>query len=132
MRKMIVAAAVVAMSAMTAKAEFIWNWWTTSNEGAPAKTEMRGCSLGIASSLDTYSGAQIDLLFNKAKTVRAGTQGSFGYSQTLTLRNGVQWSTVCKAKSAALQIGLICINDTGFLPVFPFFNFDKKMFGDAK
>ena len=132
MKKLIVAFCAVAMGAMTANADFLWNWWTTSNADRPQKTEFKGCSLGLASKLGNVSGAQVDILFNKADSLNAGTQGSFGYSQILTLRNGVQWSTVCKAQSAALQLGLICINDTGFLPVFPFFNFDKKMFGAGR
>jgi hypothetical protein len=44
----------------------------------------------------------------------------------------VQFAFVNKAKSSALQLGLVCINDTGFLPAFVFFNFDKKMFGKGK
>ena len=59
-------------------------------------------------------------------------QYALGYSQTLELRNGVQMGFVNKAKSASLQFGLICINDTGFLPFFVFFNFDPHMFGALK
>ncbi|MBP5791724.1 MAG: hypothetical protein J6W80_05675 [Kiritimatiellae bacterium] len=129
MKKLMIAFAVLAMGLSAARADFIWNWWTTSNEGTPQKSDFRGCSLGIASKLGDVSGAQVDLLFNKATNVRAGAQGAIGYSQTETLRNGVQFSFVNKAKGAALQLGLICINDEGFLPFFVFFNFSPKYFG---
>lgn len=132
MKKLMVALSVVVLGVATAKADFLWNWWTTSNEDKPQKTEMRGCSLGIASQLKEVSGAQIDVLFNKNEKFNAGCQYAIGYSQTLEMHNGVQVATVTKAKSASLQIGLVCINDTGFLPFFIFFNFDPHMFGGAK
>lgn len=132
MKKLMIALCAIAMGTMAAKADFLWNWWTTSNEGAPQKTDMRGCSLGIASELGDVSGAQIDVLFNKAKNFRAGAQGAIGYSQVNTLRNGVQFSFVNKAKGASLQLGLVCINDEGFLPFFVFFNFSPKYFGGDK
>ena len=132
MKKLIVAFCAVSMAAAAARAEFIWNWWTTSNEGKPAKTELSGCSLGIASALGTCRGAQIDLLFNTADAIKSGVQGSIGYSRTGTLRNGVQTAFVCSAERAALQLGLICFNGSGFLPVFPFFNLDTKQFGSGK
>ena len=132
MKKLMIAACAAVMGASAANADFIWNWWTTSNAGKPQKSEMKGCSLGIASELKSVKGAQIDLLFNKSKSFKSGAQGAIGYSQTETLRNGVQMAFVNKAKSSALQLGLVCINDTGFLPAFVFFNFDKKMFGKGK
>ena len=132
MKKLMVALSVVVLGVATAKADFLWNWWTTSNEDKPQKTEMRGCSLGIASQLKEVSGAQIDVLFNKNEKFNAGCQYAIGYCQTLEMHNGVQVATVNKAKSASLQIGLVCINDTGFLPFFIFFNFDPHMFGGAK
>ncbi len=39
---------------------------------------------------------------------------------------------VNSADKAALQLGLICVNKGGFLPVFVFFNFDKTQFGKAR
>lgn len=132
MKKLMIALCAVAMGVLSARADFLWNWWTTSNEGSPAKSDFRGCSLGLASQLGDVSGAQIDVLFNKNTNLRAGAQGAIGYSQAITVRNGVQFSFVNKAKGAALQIGLICINDEGFLPFFVFFNFSPKYFGGAK
>ena len=41
----------------------------------------------------------------------------------------MQAAFITKARKAALQFGLVCINEGGFLPVFVFFNFDKTMFG---
>ena len=132
MKKLTIALCAIAMGTIAAKADLLWNWWTTSNEGSPLKTDMRGCSLGIASKLGDVSGAQIDLLFHKAKNFRAGLQWAFAYSQAETLRNGVQMAYVNKAKGASLQFGLICINDEGFLPFFVFFNFSLKYFGSER
>ena len=133
MKKLIVALSAVVLGVVSANAgDFIWNWWTTSNADKPQKTYMKGCSLGVASELKEAHGAQLDVLFNKNESFSSGVQGAFGYSQTLELRNGVQCAFVNKAKSASLQLGLICINDTGFLPFFVFFNFDPHMFGGAK
>ena len=132
MKKIMIARCAAMMGVATANADVIWNWWTTSNEGAPQKTKLRGCSLGIASQLKEVSGAQIDVLFNKSEKFNAGCQYAIGYAQAVESRNGVQMAFITKAKSSALQLGLVCINDTGFLPVFVFFNFDKAMFGGNK
>ena len=129
MKKLTIAFCAAVMGVSAANADFIWNWWTTSNADKPQKTSLKGCSLGIASELKEVKGAQIDLLFNKSTFVKSGAQGAIGYSQTEKLRNGAQFAFVNKAESAALQLGLVCMNKTGFLPVFVFFNFDAKMFG---
>jgi hypothetical protein len=132
MKKLMIALCAAVMGASAAHADFLWNWWTTSNADKAQKTKFRGCSLGIASELKEVRGAQLDLLFNKSKAFKSGVQGAFGYAQTEKLNNGVQMAFVNKAQSSALQLGLVCINDTGFLPVFVFFNFDAKMFGKGK
>lgn len=132
MKKLMIALSAIVLGVASANADFLWNWWTTSNADKPQKTEMKGCSLGIASQLTNVKGAQLDVLFNKNENFNSGVQGAFGYSQSIELRNGVQCAFVNKAKSASLQLGLVCINDTGFLPFFVFFNFDPHMFGSAK
>ena len=132
MKKLMIALSAVVLGVTSANADFLWNWWTTSNADKPQKTEMKGCSLGVASQLGSVKGAQLDILFNKNEKFNSGAQGAFGYCQSAELRNGVQCGFVNKAKSASLQLGLICINDTGFLPFFVFFNFDKHMFGSVK
>jgi hypothetical protein len=132
MKKAMMAVCAVVMGASVANADFIWNWWTDSNAGQPQKKSLRGCSLGIASELTEVKGAQIDLLFNSSKRVKSGVQGAIGFTKTETLRNGAQFAFLNKAKSAALQFGLVNFNETGFLPVFIFFNFDTKMFGKAR
>ena len=106
MKKLMIAVCMAVMGVSAANADFIWNWWTTSNAGKPQKTSLKGCSLGIASELKEVQGAQIDLLFNRSKSVKAGAQGAIGFSQTEKLRNGAQFAFVNKAKSAALQLGL--------------------------
>ena len=132
MKKLMIALSAVVLGVTSANADFLWTWWTTSNADKPQKTEMKGCSLGIASQLGSVKGAQLDVLFNKNENFCSGVQGAFGYCQSVELRNGVQCGVVNKAKSASLQLGLVCINDTGFLPFFVFFNFDKHMFGSVK
>lgn len=133
MKKLMIALCAVTMGVISARADFLWNWWTTSNEGSPAKTDLHGCSLGIASELGTVEGAQIDILFNKSKKVNAGAQIALGATFAEEDRCGVQGSLFFnKAKGSALQLGLICINDEGFLPFFVFFNFSPKYFKYSK
>ena len=104
-----------------------WDWWFGNSS-----EDISGCALGIGAANAQVSGAQVAICATKAKDVKAGAQVSIGYSQAETLRNGVQASFINKAHKAALQLGLVCINDGGFLPVFVFFNFDKTMFGRKK
>ena len=93
---------------------------------------MSGCALGIGAANDKVTGAQVALCAAKAEKVKAGAQVAIGYSQVDTLRNGVQSAFITKARRAALQFGLVCFNEGGFLPVFVFFNFDKTMFGGER
>jgi propionyl-CoA carboxylase beta chain len=55
----------------------------------------------------------VALCATKADKVKAGAQVAFGYCQAGTLRNGVQSAFITKAHKAALQFGLVCINDGG-------------------
>ncbi|MGN0845904.1 MAG: hypothetical protein ACI4RA_00800 [Kiritimatiellia bacterium] len=130
MKKLITVAATALVLACTAQSEFKWSWWL----GAPdlSGESVRGCVLGLASEVGTVTGAQVDLLWHKAKKVTSGAQVAFGYSRVDSLRNGCQAAVVNSADSAALQLGLICVNKSGFLPWFVFFNFDPKQFGAAK
>ena len=127
--KKLIAMTVLAL-ACAAQADFKWSWWP----GSPdlSNDSVRGCTLGIASEVGTVTGAQVDLLWHKAKKVTSGAQVAIGYSRVDTLRNGVQAAWVNSADHAALQLGLICINKGGFLPCFVFFNFDKTQFGAEK
>ena len=129
MKKMMIAAAALALS-LAAQAEFKWSWWP----GAPdmSGASVKGCVLGVASEVGAVKGAQVDLLWHKAKNVENGAQVAFGYSRCDTLRNGCQAAFVNCAESASLQLGLICSNKTGFLPFFVFFNFDPHQFGKAR
>ena len=126
MKKLMVLAALV-LGFATAKADCYWSTWY--DDGVNGK-DVKGCVLGLASDIGSLTGAQIDICINKAKAIRGGAQVSFGYNRTEKLRNGVQLGFWNNAKSSALQIGLINHNETGFLPWFPFFNFDTKMFGN--
>lgn len=126
MKKLMVAACA-AMLGLAAQAEFKWSWWPGNPDLSGEK--VRGCVLGVASEVDTVTGAQVDLLWHKAKNVTAGCQYAIGYSRVDSLRNGCQIAMVNSADHAALQLGLICVNKGGFLPWFIFFNFDKTQFG---
>lgn len=128
MKKLMIAAAIL-IGVTTAKADFFWSTWY---DGKAQNAEVKGCVLGLASEVKSIKGAQIDLCISKATEVQNGCQYAIGYSRTKTLRNGVQLGFWNNAKSAALQLGLICHNETGFLPWFVFFNFDCKQFGAAK
>lgn len=129
MKKMMIAAAALALS-FAAQAECKWSWWP----GSPdlSGSSVKGCVLGLASEVGDVVGAQVDLLWHKAKNVKNGAQVAWGYSRCDTLRNGCQAAVVNSADKAALQLGLICVNKGGFLPVFVFFNFDKTQFGKAR
>lgn len=133
MKKLMIALSAIVLGVTSANADFLWNWWTTSNADKPQKTELKGCSLGIASELKEVQGAQIDVLFNKSQNVKAGAQVALGATFAEEVRCGVQTSWFFnKAKGSALQLGLININETGFLPVFVFFNFTPGYFKPAK
>jgi len=97
----------------------------------------------IGSITKELKGCQLTLLgFNKAEKI-TGVQLSFAnfilndyekwdlqvgaYNQA---KEGfIQVGIVNNARtSTSVQVGLICINSRGFLPIFPFFNIDKKLF----
>ena len=128
MKKMMFAA-VMAM-ACAASAECRWSWWLGSPD--MSGDAVKGCVLGLASEVNEVVGAQVDLVWHKAQKVDKGAQVAIGYSRVDTLRNGCQAAVVNSADHAALQLGLICVNKGGFLPVFVFYNFDKSQFGKAR
>lgn len=131
MKKLAFALCAVMMSVLTAQADFVWSWWAGSPEEIVNK-DVSGCVLGFASEVESIKGAQVSVCYSKAKEVKAGCQYAIGYCQANSVRNGAQVATVTKAKKAALQFGLVCINDEGFLPWFVFFNFSKGCFGEVK
>ena len=126
MKKMVVTLCA-ALIGLSATAECRWTWFEEN-----ADKDIHGCELGLFTKSRKVNGAQVSICSNKADDVEAGAQVSFGYSRVKTLRNGVQTALFNRAHSSALQIGLICVNETGFLPVFIFFNFDGKQFGGKK
>ena len=131
MKKLMLAAALATGVFATANAgECIWSWWV----GAPAensKKDVNGAALGIASETASITGAQVSLLWNKTEKVKSGAQVTIGYNEAKKVKNGPQVGLVNVSDSAALQFGLLCFNKGGFLPFFPFFNFDKTAFGGA-
>ena len=131
MKKLAVALCAVLLSTMAAKAEFIWSWWAGSPE-APVTQNVSGCVLGFASEVKSIKGAQVSAIYSIADEVKCGCQYAIGYCQADEVRNGCQVAFVTKARKAALQFGLVCINDEGFLPWFIFFNFSKGCYGEVK
>ncbi len=127
MKKLMLAVACALGMAFASQAEVTWDWWFGN-----AGTDIKGCALGIGSENNDVVGAQMSVAASIAENVKNGAQGALGYSRVKTLRNGAQFGFVSQAESASLQFGLICFNKTGFLPVFPFFNFDVKMFGKKR
>ena len=93
MKKLMIALSAIVLGVTSANADFLWNWWTTSNADKPQKTEMKGCSLGIASQLTTVKGAQLDVLFNKNESFNSGVQGS------LATASPSSFATACSAHS---------------------------------
>ena len=121
MKKMIALCAVM-LAVVAAKADFTWSWWTDS----PKIDDAKGCVLGIASDVKSMQkGAQISIVHSKAGDVTSGCQYAIGYSRAAEVRRAVQVGTVTRAQRAALQIGLVCFNENGFLPWFVFFNFSR-------
>lgn len=129
MRRFVLAAAMAA--GLAANAECIWSWWIGAPESHSTK-EVCGAAFGLASKVKSLDGSQISLCLNRADEVKRGAQVAIGYNGADTVRNGCQVAFLNSAKSASLQFGLICVNETGFLPAFIFFNFDSKMFGSSK
>lgn len=127
MKKLMLAVTCVLGMAFASQAEVTWDWWFNN-----AGKDIKGCALGIGSENKDVMGAQISLAASFAEDVKNGAQSALGYSRVKTLRNGVQFGFVSQAESAMLQFGLICFNKTGFLPVFPFLNFNVKMFGKKR
>lgn len=125
MKKLMIMIALVS-AVVTAKADCTWSWWLGDDK---AKSDVKGCALGLGVERDNVKGAELSVCWSKADRVKSGVLGAIGYSECNTLANGAQVAFVNRAKSAALQFGLICFNETGFLPVFVFFNLDTKQFG---
>jgi hypothetical protein len=128
MKKMMIAFAAAMAVFASARAEFHWSWWTG---GDTASKSVKGCVLGLGSEVKDIRGAEVSLCLNKAVEVKGGAQVAIGYNCTETLRNGCQVAFVNRAEKSALQLGLLCFNKSGFVPVFVFFNFDPKMFGSG-
>lgn len=129
MKKLACTLVALCLGALTAQAECHWSWWT---DGKTADKDVKGCILGLGSTVKNMRGVQLDVCISQAETLKDGCQGAIGYSKVDKLRNGVQFAFWNDADRAALQFGLICRNKGGFLPVFVFFNFDKTMFGAEK
>jgi hypothetical protein len=106
--------------------------WPSTNAGAQIAgffnlggKAMRGAQVAVvANRADDLSGAQVAAV-NTGGAVR-GAQIGIVYNDAETL-SGVQVGLVNQCThSTGVQIGLINLNRTGFLPVFPLFNFSVR------
>lgn len=127
MKKLMILVGAVVLS-VAANAGCWWSWWVGDDK---SDKELKGCQLGIACECKEMKGAQVSLLWDRVQYVQ-GAQVAWGYNNAKKVQNGAQVAVVNIADHAALQFGLVCINDGGFLPWFVFFNFDKSMFGGGK
>ena len=127
MKKLMVVLCAVSLG-LAAQADFSWCWWVN---GKDADRDLQGCQLGIASECSEMTVAQVSLLWGRLKRA-VGCQFAFGYCNAHKVQNGPQLAIVNIADKAALQFGLLNFNKGGFLPFFPFFNFDKTMFGGGR
>jgi len=125
MKKLMIVMTVLSLG-LAACAECTWSWWTGDKN---KDREIKGCQLGLACENKEVQGAQVSIFWNRTKRVQNGAQVSIGYNRANAVQNGPQIAVVNIAEKAALQFGLLCWNDEGFLPFFPFFNFSTKMFG---
>lgn len=110
--------------------ECVLSWWS----GAPKanlQKDLRGTVIGLGSGFKSVRGAQLSLCMNEVEELKGGAQIAIGYNYADKARNGCQIAVVNQAKSAALQFGVLCFNENGFLPFFILFNFDKTAFGSS-
>lgn len=127
MKKLMVAS-LIAFTAVAANAGCWWSWWVGDDR---ANEKLEGCQLGIACECKEMTGAQVSLLWGRAKYIQ-GAQLAIGYNNIERLQNGPQIAFVNIAEASALQFGLLNFNKEGFLPFFPFFNMSTKMFGGGR
>jgi len=150
--KKLFALSVLSVFAVSAQADFTWSWWCDKTE---AKTDI---SLGLATKCKSVSALDLSLLYS-ASGVENGVQVAFPGicdSDKARVLQGSMWFNrgddscaqvacvnVAKkntfslgfinfAKASKVQIGFLNFNENGFLPLFPFFNLDKSLFGNEK
>ena len=111
-------------------AEVVWTWWP----GVPdsnAQKSISGAALGIGSKVkEVKSGAEVSFFYNDTQKIDNGAQVSMGLNRAEKVKHGAQVGLVNIADEAQVQVGLLCFNKKGFLPVFPFFNISRKTLGN--
>ena len=66
MKKLMIALSAVVLGVTSANADFLWNWWTTSNEGF---NYIEAHSIKIGKPLKDMSLAEMDKLWEEAKEI---------------------------------------------------------------
>lgn len=159
MKRMLVMVCMTALAVSVSKADCSWSWWAGDGKAssdvdgcalglATERSDVEGAQVALcfnrAKAVDGGAqvsfgcnvagsfgeGAQVSFGYNSADEFSEGAQVALGCNRVKKLREGVQVGLCNIADSASLQIGLVCINRTGFLPVFILFNFDRSMFRD--
>ena len=147
MKKLMILACVVALG-FAAKADVTWSWWLDRTD---AKTDL---SFGIASKCASVETFELSLIYN-GSPVQNGVQFTFmgindsDKAQVLQMSfwfnrgddacvqlgcvnvaddNVFNLGFVNIAKTSKFQLGFLNFNEKGFLPVFPFVNFDPSIF----
>jgi len=146
MKKLIVSGLVVC-AAICAQATAQWSWWMENKTAKPS------VSFGIASKCQSVESLEFSLLYS-ASPVSGALQGALiGLNNSeadcvlqLAFVNigkdlGLQFGCLNISKSSSVdlgfcnvaddskfQLGLLNFNKKGFLPVFPFINFDPNIF----
>ena len=125
MKKLMIMLVVAAAAVVAQAGEWKFTLW---NNRTPDPA-YRGCEIGFTDYSDKVTGAQLNVFTSRCNEFQNGLQYTlFGYNRATKCRRGVQLGWFNRAESSSLQLGLVCINRTGFLPWFVFFNFDTAMF----
>jgi len=84
------------------------------------KQSVQGVQVGLFNATDRLQGLQLAPVWNNAGSVQGAQVGLVNVTRDRV--EGVQFGLINSCRGG-LQIGLLCWNPNGFLPVFPFFNF---------
>lgn len=81
---------------------------------------VQGVQLGLLNATDRLQGLQVAPVWNNAGSVQGAQVGLVNVARDEV--EGVQFGLINSCRGG-VQIGLLCWNPKGFLPVFPLFNF---------
>lgn len=145
--KKLIAAVMIAVLAVTGKADVEWSWWCENT------AESTDISLGIATKCAKVEALELSLLYGASNVegvqwsllgindsdMSGALQMSMWFNRgddpcvQLGLINCADttvfsWGMINVANKATVQLGLLNFNKSGFLSIFPFVNLDKALF----